>query len=70
MKVMQHKTGRMKPVESFQTLEEEANYWDSHDVTQDIDKNTIIGFHKANKTETLTVRFEEGDIQELRQKSS
>lgn len=63
------KTGTMKPMPPFKTLEEEANFWDNHDITEDIDENTKIGFHKAPKTDTLTIRFDTQDIQKLRKEA-
>lgn len=63
------KKGTMKPMPPFKTLEEEANFWDNHDITEDIDENTKIGFHHAPKTDTLTVRFDPQDIQKLREEA-
>ncbi len=53
----------------FKNLEEEANFWDTHDVVDDIDEGTVVGFRKANKTGTLTIRFDEKDLQMLRGKA-
>ncbi|MBI2039608.1 hypothetical protein HYT18_00870 [Candidatus Microgenomates bacterium] len=56
----------MKP---FKTLEEEADFWDKHDAIDVFGKDIKVGLHRANKTDTLTIRFESDDIQKLRQKA-
>lgn len=56
----------MKP---FKSYEEEANFWDTHSVLDEINKGTLVGFHQANKTDTLTIRFDPKDIQKLREKA-
>ena len=50
-------------------LKEEANFWDSHDAIADVDEGTLVGFHKANKSGILTVRFEEEDLRTIRAKA-
>ena len=66
MKITFVKKETIKPMPPFKTLEAEANFWDNHDVTEDIDKDTVIGFHRVPKTDTLTIRFDNQDIQKLR----
>ncbi len=63
------KDAGVKPIPPFKNLEEEANFWDSHSVVDDIDEGTIVGFHRANKDRTLSVRFAEKDIQTLRREA-
>ena len=53
----------------FKTLKEEADFWDTHDAVDDIDEGTVVGFHKANKTGTLTIRFDKKDLQTLREEA-
>lgn len=69
MKVTFVKKGTIKPIKPFKTLEEEANFWDTHSVLDEINEGTLVGFHQANKTSTLTVRFSPKDIQKLREKA-
>ncbi|MBI2600412.1 hypothetical protein HYW42_00505 [Candidatus Daviesbacteria bacterium] len=63
------KTGTMEPMKPFKTLEEEANFWDTHSALDEINEGTLVGFHQANKTDTLTIRFTPKDIQKLREKA-
>lgn len=67
MKVTFVKKGTIKPMKPFKTLEEEANFWDTHDAVEFLGKGAKFGFHKAAKTDTLTIRFEPDDIQKLSQ---
>ena len=69
MKVKFVKKGTMKPMKPFKTLEEEANFWDTHDAVEVLGKGAEFGFHRANKTDTLTIRFESDDIQKIREKA-
>lgn len=61
------KKGTMKPMKPFKTLEEEANFWDTHDGVDVFGKDLKVSVHRANKTDTLTIRFEPDDIQKLSQ---
>ncbi len=70
VKIRYVKKGTMKPMKPFKTLEEEANFWDTHDAVDVFGKNLKVGFHRAPKTDTLTIRFESDDIQELRKHAS
>lgn len=67
MKVTFVKKGTMKPMRPFKTLEEEANFWDTHDVVDVLGKDAKWIFHRAPKSNTLTIRFEPDDIQKLSQ---
>jgi len=69
MKVTFVKKGTMKPMKPFKILEEEANFWDTHDAVEVFGKDIKVGFHRANKTDTLTIRFESDDIQKIREKA-
>ncbi len=69
VKIKYVKKGTIKPVKPFKSLEEEANFWDTHSVLDEIDEGTLIGFHQANKTDTLTIRFDPKDIQKLREEA-
>lgn len=70
VKVKYVKKGTIKPIKPFKTLEEEANFWDTHSVLDEINDGTLIGFHQANKTDTLTIRFTSQDIGKLREQAS
>ncbi|MBI2040442.1 hypothetical protein HYT18_05230 [Candidatus Microgenomates bacterium] len=69
MKVKFVKKGTMKPMKPFKTLEEEANFWDTHDAVEVFGRDIKAGFHRAPKTDTLTIRFESDDIQKLSQRA-
>ena len=53
----------------FKSLDEEAAFWETHDAVKGIDEGTTVGFHQANKTGTLTVRFEPSDLQKIREQA-
>jgi predicted DNA binding CopG/RHH family protein len=38
-----------------------------HTALEGINEGTVIGFHQANKTTTLTIRFAHEDIQRLQE---
>lgn len=63
------KKGTMKPMKPFKTLEEEANFWDTHDAVDVFGKDIRIGVHHVQKSDTLTIRFEPDDIQKLREQA-
>ncbi len=63
------KKDTIKPTKPFKTLDEEANFWDSHSVVDQINDGTLIGFHQANKTHTITIRFEPKHLQVLRKEA-
>lgn len=69
MKVKFVKKGTIKPIKPFKTLEEEANFWDTHDAVEVFGKDIKVGFHRAPKTDTLTIRFESDDIERLREEA-
>jgi predicted DNA binding CopG/RHH family protein len=67
--VIKKPTGSMKPIVPFKTLEEEADYWDTHSPVDDMDENKPVIVHRAQKTETLTVRFDPQDLAALREQA-
>lgn len=69
MKIKFVKKGTIKPMKPFKTLEEEADFWDTHDGVEVFGKDMKIGVHRAPKTDTLTVRFDPEDVQKLREKA-
>lgn len=69
MKIKIVKKGTIKPMKPFKSLEEEANFWDSHSFTDEIDDGTLVGFHQANKTGTITIRFHPKYLQVLRERA-
>jgi predicted DNA binding CopG/RHH family protein len=68
-KVKQTKTNTIKPIKPFKSLDEEADFWDTHSVVDEINDGTVVGFHQANKTSTITIRFQAEFLQELRNKA-
>lgn len=69
IKIKKVKKGTIKPISPFKTLEEEANYWDTHDITDRITEGALVGFHSANKNRTLTIRFNSKYLQLLREQA-
>ena len=69
MKTKQVKKGTIQLIPPFQTLEEEAAYWDTQTILDEINEGAAVGFHQANKTDTLTIRFAHEDIQRLREEA-
>ena len=71
VKVTKMKKGKggIKPISPFKTMEEEANFWDSHSMVDKIDQGTVVGFHQANKTDTITIRFQPEHLQVLREEA-
>lgn len=59
----------VSPVPTFKTIEEEAEFWDSHSAVDEIVEGTTVGFHHSRKTGTLTIRFEPEDIQRIREQA-
>lgn len=57
------------PMPPFKTYEEEANFWDTHSAVDKINDGTTVGYHVANKNKTVTVRFDEKDLQKLREEA-
>lgn len=70
IKIKKVKKGTIEPIKPFKTLDEEANFWDTHDVTEEINEGTLVGFHQANKTGTLTIRFQPKHISGLKEKAA
>lgn len=69
VKISKIKKGTIQPIPPFKNLEEEADFWDTHSMVDQIDEGTLIGFHVANKNKTLTVRFNQKVIQDLRRQA-
>ncbi len=57
------------PMPPFKTYEEEAEFWDTHSAVDNINEGTIVGYHVANKNKTVTVRFDQWDLQKLREEA-
>lgn len=69
IRVRRVKKNIIKPIKSFKSLTEEVNFWDTHSVIDEINDGTLVGFHRANKTGTITIRFEPKYLQKLRSKA-
>ncbi len=69
MEKKQVEKGTIKPIHPFKTLDEEAEYWDTHSIIDNINKSTAVGFHQANKADTLTIRFSHEDINRLQEEA-
>lgn len=68
-KIKRVKKTNIKPIKPFKTVQEEADFWDTHSVVDKIDKGTLVGFHQANKTHTITIRFQPEHLKKLRNKA-
>lgn len=68
-KIRKVKINSTKPIKPFKSIGEEANFWDTHSVVDEINEGTLVGFHQANKTRTITIRFQEEHLRELRNKA-
>ena len=60
----------IKPIPPFETIEEEAEFWDIHSAVDEIDKGNLVGFHHSRKTGSLTIRFQPEDIQHIREEAN
>lgn len=67
VKITKVKKGTIKPIKPFKTLEEEADFWDTHSVLDEINEGTLVGFHQAKKTNTITLRIDPKTLQKLRE---
>jgi predicted DNA binding CopG/RHH family protein len=67
--VAKEKKGTMQPMPPFTTLEEEAEYWDTHSPFDEKGEQAVVAVHRGQKTETLTVRFDPQDLADLRQQA-
>lgn len=68
-KMIKIEKNTIKPIKPFKTLEEEANFWDTHDITDEINEGTLIGFHQANKTDIISIRLEPKVVENLRRQA-
>lgn len=68
-KLIKSKKHTLEPIKPFKTLDEEADFWDTHSVSSEINDGTLVGFHQANKTSTITIRFDPKHLQVLRDKA-
>lgn len=59
----------IKPIKPFTSIDEEADFWDTHSLVDEINEGTMVGFHQANKTSTITIRFQPEHLQKLRNKA-
>ena len=50
MKTKQVKKATIQPIKPFQTLEEEAEYWDTQTILDEINEGAAVGFHQANNS--------------------
>ncbi|MDO8690600.1 MAG: hypothetical protein Q7R39_11430 [Dehalococcoidia bacterium] len=60
----------VKPILPFETVEEEADYWDTHSAVDQVNEGTLVGFHRSRKSDSLTIRFEPEDIQRIREEAN
>lgn len=67
VKIKVVKNAHIKPIKPFKTLDEEVHFWDTHNVTDEMNEGTLVGFHQANKTKTITIRFTPKHLRLLRE---
>jgi hypothetical protein len=41
-----YKKETLQPMKPFATIDEEAEFWETHDVIGGINEGTVVGFHK------------------------
>lgn len=70
MTKIDHQKEAVKPIPPFATVEEEADFWDTHSAVDQIEKDTPVGFHRSRKSDSLTIRFEPEDIQRIREEAN
>ncbi len=70
MTKLERRKAPIEPIPPFETIDEEAEFWDSHSVVDEIDKGSLVGFHHARKTGSLTIRFQPEDIQRIREEAN
>lgn len=70
MKIEKTKKGTLRPIKPFQSVTEETEYWDTRSVVDEIGEGTVVGFHQAQKTDSLTIRFAHEDMTKLREEAS
>jgi predicted DNA binding CopG/RHH family protein len=70
MTKLERRENPVMPIPPFETIEEEAEFWDTHSAVDEIDKGTLLGFHRAKKTGSLTIRFPPDDLQRIREKAN
>ena len=70
MTKVEHREEAVKPIEPFASVEEEAEFWDSHSVISAIKSGSLVGFRQVKKTSTLTVRFEPSDLEQIREEAN
>lgn len=68
-KIKKVKKQTIKPIKPFTSLAEEAAFWDTHSVIDEVNEGTLVGFHQANKTSTITIRFQPEHLYNLRSKA-
>jgi predicted DNA binding CopG/RHH family protein len=66
---LERRNDAIKPAKGFQSLDEEAEFWDTHSAVDAIDEGTIVGFRAARKSDTMTVRFAPDDIARIREEA-
>lgn len=67
VRIKQTKKEGIKPIKPFKTLDEEAEFWDTHSIVDEINEGTLVGFHQAKKTDTVTIRIDKKNLQRLRE---
>ena len=70
MAKIEHQKQAVRPIPPFETIEDEAEFWDTHSAVDQIDKGTLVGFHRSRKSASLTIRFEPEDIQRIREEAN
>lgn len=68
MNIKTVRKGTIKPAKPFSTLEAEANFWDKQLLSSDGTKKNLA-FHKENKSDTITIRFEPKYLEIIKSKA-
>lgn len=69
VKIELSKRVTMQPVAPFKTIEEEAEYWDSHSVLEDVEQDSPVFVHRARKVKHLSIRLTSEQIETIRREA-
>lgn len=69
MPKVKYEEGSVPPIPPFESIEEEAAFWDTHSALNAVDKGAVAGFHHARKKGSLTIRLQPDDVQRIREEA-
>lgn len=69
VKIEMAKQSTMQPIAPFGTIEEEAEYWDTHSVLEDLEADTTVFVHRGRKAKHLSIRLTNEQIERIRREA-